>query len=141
MSDAALSSALTTLAVASASDVLGLGPTQTALWSGQSVSGADVLVMYTYSGDGDLSGQLDADDYFIIDSNYSKSGSVFGFGAGDFNYDGLIDGEDYFLLDSSFGHAAASLATAAGAFVVPEPSGFAITLVGWTLLRRRRDHH
>ena len=34
----------------------------------------DTLVMYTYAGDANLDGKVDADDYFQIDTNYNKSG-------------------------------------------------------------------
>src|SRR5688572_25782257 len=37
--------------------------------AGQTVSGTDVLVKYTYAGDADLNGKLDGDDDFILDSH------------------------------------------------------------------------
>ena len=37
---------------------------QTASFGGQTVSPTDVLIMYTYNGDANLSGNVDADDYF-----------------------------------------------------------------------------
>ena len=64
--------------------------------------------MYTYTGDANMDGKVDADDYFQIDSNYNKSGptpgsgTAFGFNKGDFNYDGHINGDDYFLIDSAY---------------------------------------
>ena len=69
----------------------------------------ETLVMYTYNGDANLDGKVNADDYFIIDSNYNKSGSVFGFNNGDFNYDGQINGDDYFAIDSGFAGQARAL--------------------------------
>jgi hypothetical protein len=57
-------------------------------------------VKYTYSGDIDLNGEINGDDYFFIDSNVVNSGSVFGYDAGDINFDGEINGDDYFWLDS-----------------------------------------
>ncbi len=66
---------LTTVAVASAADAKGISGTQTALFGGQTVHATDTLVMYTYAGDANLDGKIDADDYFQIDSNYNKSGS------------------------------------------------------------------
>ena len=54
------------------------------------MSAADLLVMYTYAGDANLDGKIDIDDYGQIDSNVSKSDTVFGWFNGDFNYDGAI---------------------------------------------------
>ncbi len=90
---------LTTLAVAAASQA---GFPTGGTFAGVSVAPADLLVMYTYAGDANLDGTINADDYFAIDSNYNKSGTVFGYANGDFNYDGKINGDDYFLIDSNF---------------------------------------
>jgi hypothetical protein len=59
--------------------------------------------MYTYGGDANLSGKINADDYFQIDSYYGKTGgSNLGWLNGDFTYDGKINGDDYFVIDSNF---------------------------------------
>ena len=59
--------------------------------------------MYTYAGDANLDGKINADDYFEIDHDYghTDAGSISYLG-GDFNYDGKINGDDYFLIDSNF---------------------------------------
>ncbi len=56
-------------------------------FGGVAVLPADVLVMYTYAGDANLDGRINADDYFQIDSNYGKDppGTVSS-AKGDFNY-------------------------------------------------------
>ena len=85
---------LTTLAVARAADV---GKKS---FGGQSVAPTDVLVMYTYAGDANLDGKINADDYFQIDSHYNAStNAAKSFIDGDFNYDGKIDGDDYACAD------------------------------------------
>ena len=43
---------------------------------GSAILPALVSVMYTYDGDANLSGFVDADDYFRIDSNYSHGANV-----------------------------------------------------------------
>jgi hypothetical protein len=136
--------ALTTLAVMAASDAK---LTNSSQFGGQSMNPADVLVGYTYTGDANLSGFIDGDDYFRIDRNFNKSGSVFGYANGDFNYDGAINADDYFIIDANIGLQGApfpqgdvaSGATVAGAQAVPEPAG-AIVLAGALagLVRRRR---
>jgi hypothetical protein len=91
---------LTTLAVAKAADVLGLTASQTTLWNGQSVDANTVLVKYTYSGDANLDGVVNGDDYFQTDSAFPQN--LHGWLNGDFNFDGVINGDDYFLIDSTF---------------------------------------
>jgi hypothetical protein len=91
---------LTALAVAEAADVLGLAGGDTALWGFQTVDATSVLVKYSYVGDADLSGAIDAVDYGYID-NYVQFPGAFGYANGDFNYDGIIDAADYGAIDNS----------------------------------------
>ena len=88
------------LGAAMGSDVLGLDALQSDLWEGQTVSGASILIKYTYGGDGNLDGAVTGDDYFQIDSGFPAGAS--GWINGDFNYDGSITGDDYFVIDSNF---------------------------------------
>ena len=92
---------LTGIAVADASDVLGLGGTDTATFSGETVDATTILFKYTWGGDADLNGELNGDDYFFLDSHILQSGTVFGFTVGDFDYNGELNGDDYFILDSN----------------------------------------
>ena len=138
-----------TLAVMTAADAKHITGAQTAVFGGQTVSPTDTLVMYTWGGDTDLSGKIDADDYFQIDSHYNKSGTAFGYHNGDFNYDGVINGDDYFIIDSNYlasqsspispGSAVDSeSAVMTGVAAVPEPAGLATLVLAAGLLRRRR---
>jgi hypothetical protein len=68
-------------------------------FDGQSVGENDVLVKYTYGGDIDLSGHVDGDDYFSIDSGVLTPGAT-GWINGDVDQNGSIDGDDYFVIDS-----------------------------------------
>jgi hypothetical protein len=121
-------------------------------FGGTSVNPSDVLVMYTYGGDADLSGYIDADDYFAIDSNYNDyyhsdntQNVGLSYTAGDFDYDGDIDGDDFFIIDDNFVAqgppiaGGAPVAGVGGVSAVPEPAGAALlTLALAPLLRRRR---
>jgi hypothetical protein len=102
--------------------------------------------MYTYAGDANLSGKIDADDYFRIDSNYNKSGTATGFFNGDFNYDGQINGDDYFLIDSNHTNPLGTFAPGSlppggisGVSAVPEPASIGLLgLAAVGLFRRKR---
>ncbi|WP_428937290.1 aspartyl protease family protein [Fontivita pretiosa] len=91
------------------SQVGGSGPIYTQ-FSGQSLAGNEVLVKYTYFGDADLSGSIDATDYSLIDNGYVNSLS--GWINGDFDYSGVIDATDYALIDNAYVNQAGPLAAA-----------------------------
>jgi hypothetical protein len=134
------------LAIALASDA-GYGGTRT--FGGQTVNATDTLVMYTWTGDTNLDGNINADDYFAIDSNYNKffnSDKTLNvgltYGKGDFNYDGVIDGDDYALIDAAFSaQSAVPGGSLAGLSAVPEPAtaGFLSLVSLFAMARRRRS--
>ncbi len=103
-------STLATIGVAEASAALGLSGGQTTTWDGVTVDATTVLVRYSFTGDANLSGTINGDDYFAIDSGYANHAT--GYAGGDFNYDGRIDADDYFAIDSNYGKASAPLASA-----------------------------
>ena len=111
-------------------------------WRGQTVDATSLLIRQTYSGDANLDGRIDADDYFVIDRNYNKSGAVFGYSNGDFDYNGVIDSDDFFIIDSTFTAQGPPLGAASAGAVsaVPEPAGltFISLSAASVLLRRRR---
>jgi hypothetical protein len=97
-------------------------------FSGQTVGANDVLVKYTYNGDANLDGRINADDYFQIDSGFLDQPANPTYRQGDFNYDGKINADDYFQIDSAFleqGAPIASGAAAAALVSVPEPGSMA----------------
>ncbi len=125
----AVSGAPTTVAIAEAADILHLSGSTVASWGGQVVDATSVLVRYTYAGDANLSGNVDGDDYFRIDSGFAAHAS--GYYNGDFNYDGKVDADDYFIIDHAYAEQgtalAAELPMGASVVAVPEP-------VCWALL-------
>jgi len=72
-----------------------------------SVDGVDVpadsvVVKFTYAGDADLDGIIDAADYAVIDwyATFGVTGAeTVGWMTGDFNLDGTLDASDYALID------------------------------------------
>jgi hypothetical protein len=59
-------------------------------------------VKFSYNGDANGDGKVNADDYFRIDSNFLTPPANATYGDGDFNFDDAINADDYFLIDSSF---------------------------------------
>ena len=116
------------------------------IFDGHQADGNCILVKYTWNGDANLDGIVNADDYFLIDSGFITQGK--GYYHGDFNYDGIVNADDYFLIDSAFLGQTASLAlTTPGAHSppsvgspIPEPA--ALSLLFFSLAaafpRRRR---
>ncbi|MCY2955347.1 MAG: lamin tail domain-containing protein [Planctomycetota bacterium] len=98
-SSMAKATSMTTLAVMLNSSADATGPIY-AEFDGQSVDANAILVKYTWDGDANLDGLLNADDYFLVDSGYITQAKDYA--NGDFNYDGVINADDYFLIDSAF---------------------------------------
>jgi hypothetical protein len=151
----------TTIGVSTGKQIRNLGETQTSLWGGQTITATSTLAMYTWAGDANLDGTIDAGDYGIID-NFVQVANASGYGNGDFNYDGFIDAGDYGIIDNNIqaqgapfpvGESVANNASSAsgvtaglssGVTAVPEPSACGFAIAGMmTLLgrrRRRRGH-
>jgi hypothetical protein len=132
-SDAIGASSFTTLGVAMASDIAKI------TFGGQSVNGGDVLVMYTYAGDADLSGRITGDDYFRIDQDFTSSLS--GYSNGDFNYDNKINADDYFIIDRNYSRQGLPFSAApalAQVTAVPEPASIGVILVGIGVIGSRQ---
>jgi len=123
-------------------DVRPATATATTLWAGQTITGTDTLVMYTYDGDATLYGKINVDDYIRIDSGIAAG--LTGWSNGDFNYDGKVNIDDYTqFIDANIGIQGAQFPTAGDATTsavsaIPEPSACLIGSLGTGLLCRRR---
>jgi hypothetical protein len=141
----ATTSNFTSIGVATAGQVKGIAASATAVWGGQTVTGSDTLVMYTYGGDANLDGKINVDDYGHIDSSVVLPGAS-GWFNGDFNYDGKVNVDDYGIIDSNVPIQGAPFPASSAAFAntvsaVPEPTVGALVVTGIataTLRRRRR---
>ncbi|HWP39679.1 MAG TPA: autotransporter-associated beta strand repeat-containing protein, partial [Tepidisphaeraceae bacterium] len=131
----------------------GSGPIYTDFAGFSGLVGNEVLVKFTYFGDADLSGSIDATDYSLIDNGYVNSLS--GWLNGDFDYSGSIDATDYALIDNAYVNQAGPLAEAliaqhsqqfGGEYlaalraiqsgVIPEPAAIGLLLGGVLWLKR-----
>jgi hypothetical protein len=146
--NAAHGSNYTSIGVAMASDVRPATATATGLWAGQTITGTDTLVMYTYGGDATLDGKINVDDYIKIDSGIAAG--LTGWANGDFNYDGKINVDDYTLfIDANIGTQGAQFPNGGGlsgggtgVSAVPEPASLGVIGLGAVALlgnRRRRN--
>src|SRR5207253_4764415 len=140
----ATTGSFTSLGVASAAQVKNIASGATGVWAGQTVTGTDTLVMYTYGGDANLDGRINVDDYGRIDFSVGLGST--GWFNGDFNYDGKINVDDYGIIDfnigvqgSVFGNSDDALLSS-GVSAVPEPAliVFPAACGVANLLRRRR---
>ena len=110
-----------------------------AIFSGEMVDANAILIKYTYNGDANLDGRINADDYFKIDSGFLAQPANPTYADGDFNYDARINADDYFLIDSSFLGQGAVLGIAANSIAaVPEPGASLAAMAAVGLLARRR---
>jgi fibronectin-binding autotransporter adhesin len=140
---AAIGSNYNSIGVARGSDVKSNTVSQTALWGGQTITGTDTLVMYTYGGDANLDGKINIDDYIRID--FGISAGLTGWFNGDFNYDGKVNIDDYTtVIDANIGIQSGTFPTSSGGpasagliTAVPEPAT-PLLLVSLALIRRRR---
>src|SRR5205814_9138762 len=85
-----------------------------------------VLIKYTYDGDSDLDGDVDADDYARIDGGFAQRNSpgfVASYRTGDFDYSGSINSDDFFLIDRAFGTQGSALGE-----VVPQAAESAVSI-------------
>ena len=110
-------------------------------FAGQAVAATDVLARYTYYGDANLDGRVDAADYTRIDAGFLTK--LTGWQSGDFNYDGRVDASDYTLMDNAFNRQAGGVASpttsvAGRVAVVPEPASLSAVVSVGLFARRRR---
>jgi autotransporter-associated beta strand protein len=118
----------TTLAISEAAD---LGLTD---FNGIAIDATTVIAKYTFVGDANLDGQVDALDYERIDLAIGNTG-VFGTAQGDLNYDGNVDALDYEQVDLNIGNGVGS---PLGSVFIPEPTLVAPLAIAALAARRRR---
>ena len=92
-----------------------------------------MLVRYTYSGDANLDGLVNALDFNALATNFGGGTGKF-WNQGDFNYDGSANTLDFTALAQNFNQVLPAPALAA---LLPEPATLA-PLAGLIFLRRRR---
>ncbi|MEI8195241.1 MAG: dockerin type I domain-containing protein, partial [Phycisphaerae bacterium] len=69
---------------------------------GYTVQSTDIVVRYTYSGDTNLDGKIDAVDFAQIDVAFLRGMTNAGWINGDVNYDGLVTAADFALINNAY---------------------------------------
>src|SRR6185436_5093028 len=88
----------------------GNGSPIVAQFLGETTDTNSILGKYTYNGDGNLDGQVNADDYAQIDAGYATGAT--GYFNGDFTLSGgPPNSDDYFLIDKAYSDQAAPLSS------------------------------
>ena len=104
----------------------------------------DVLVKYTYLGDGNLDGIINFDDYAAMDAAFFNQIPNLGWATGDINFDGVINFDDYAVVDQAFFNQGAPLSHAELS-TVPEPAAltllYATALLALAARRSLRQHN
>jgi hypothetical protein len=98
------------------------------------VAAGDVLLRYTYFGDANIDGKVNALDFNALASSFGAVEQ--NWIQGDFNYDGTLDSLDFAALSANF-NVAPMPAIALGS-VVPEPASLMGVLLAGVALRRSR---
>jgi hypothetical protein len=113
-------------------------------FSGQPVTANSILLKYTYYGDIDQNGQVDADDLTVFANNF---GRIFIEGAtqvdGDIDFNGAINADDLTIFANNFLKGVGNPLAAASIQAVPEPATIVLTLaaaiaIAIATARRRR---
>jgi len=107
-------------------------------FAGQAVDATSVLARYTWWGDANLDGIIDANDYDVIDKSYLFPPASMGWWTGDFNYDGCIDANDFDRIDKAYLFQTGPLADGGAPAPTPEPATLALVVLGGLAMRVRR---
>ncbi len=115
-------------------------------FEGEAVDATAVLARYTWWGDANLDGVVDANDYDVIDKYFlfTPDPDNTGWWTGDFTYDGRVDANDYDRIDKAFLFQTGPLGggdDGVAASLTPEPATVILVAAGvvglWGSRRRR----
>jgi hypothetical protein len=102
-------------------------------FAGQSVDGTTIVMRYTYSGDANLDGKVNAMDFNLLATNFGGNSKVWS--DADFNFDGTVNSADFAAIATNYNLALASPALGT---LVPEPGAIGIAGIGMGVLSARR---
>jgi hypothetical protein len=104
-------------------------------FDGQSIDANTILIRYTWSGDANLDGLVNALDFNALASSFGgTTGKLWN--QGDFNYDGITNTADFTALAMNFNQPL--LASAPLGTLIPEPVSMMYLAACLGLMQRRR---
>jgi hypothetical protein len=99
-------------------------------FGGQPVDANSLLLKYTYYGDIDQNGQVDADDLTVFAGNFGRTSGATQVD-GDIDFNGTVDADDLTIFANNFNKGiGAPLAESAGVQAVPEPGSLVLAGLG-----------
>jgi len=116
-------------------------------FSGQPVTADSILLKYTYYGDIDMNGQVDADDLTVFASNFGRTSGATQVD-GDIDFNGAVNADDLTVFANNFNKGVGNPLAAASVQAVPEPHTIALMAIGLATViiavcgnQRRRNVH
>jgi hypothetical protein len=110
-------------------------------FSGQPVTADSILLKYTYYGDIDQNGQVDADDLTVFASNFGRTTGATQVD-GDIDFNGAVNADDLTVFANNFSKGVGNPLATATVQAVPEPASVVLLLLGGAIfvgvLRPRR---
>jgi len=102
-------------------------------FSGQAVTANSILLKYTYYGDIDQNGQVDADDLTVFASNFGRAAGATQID-GDIDFNGAVNADDLTVFANNFNKGVGNPLVAGGIQAVPEPGTLVLAVLGAALV-------
>jgi hypothetical protein len=102
-------------------------------FGGQTVNDDSIIVKYSYYGDIDANGELNADDLTIFANNFGKLTGAAQVD-GDIDFDNDVDADDLTVFANNFGKGVSDALRAGDVHAVPEPRAIGLLIVGMAAL-------
>jgi hypothetical protein len=112
-------------------------------FSGQPVTADSILLKYTYYGDIDQNGQVDADDLTVFASNFGRATGATQID-GDIDFNGAVNADDLTVFANNFNKGIGNPLAAASVQAVPEPATWilaALAVASVVITLRVTKHH
>jgi glucose/arabinose dehydrogenase len=127
-----------TTAAANATNDTGLSVVDNALlgltdFSGQPVTADSIILKYTYYGDIDQNGQVDADDLTVFANNFGRTTGATQIN-GDIDFNGAVNADDLTVFANNFNKGVGNPLGAANVQAVPEPRTIALMAIALTTI-------
>jgi hypothetical protein len=102
-------------------------------FAGEPVTADSILLKYTYYGDIDQNGQVDADDLTVLASNFGRTSGATQVD-GDIDFNGAVNADDLTVFANNFQKGVGNPLTANSIQAVPEPHPIALLAIALTTL-------